>query len=160
MGETFTVVVVGAIALFMLVGVVSWLSGSSLYDQIGEGGLSGGQGDDRPGMPSAMGQLPPGSPAALAEQEAEIRQMLKARSDRLVRKGAPPLDIEAELAKLREQHAPVPGGSKRDAVLVEEVRQLVMARNERRQRRGEPPLDVDAEVERTLSELDPDRQRH
>ncbi len=155
MGETFTVVVVGAIALFTLVGVVSWLSGSSLYDQIGEGGLSGGSGNDGgAGAPPTMPQPPPDSPAALAEQEMEIRQMLKARSDRLVRKGAAPLDIDAELAKLREQHAPASGGSKRDAALVEEVRQLVTARNERRERRGEPALDVEAEVERTLDELE------
>jgi hypothetical protein len=154
MGETFTVVVVGAIALFALIGVVSWLSGSSLYDQIGEGGLSSGTGQDGLGGPPAMPQPPPDSPAALAEQEVEIRQMLKARSDRLVRKGAAPLDIETELAKLRQQHAPSSGGSKRDAVLVEEVRQLVMARNERRARRGEPQLDVEAEVERTLDELE------
>lgn len=156
MGETFTVVVLGAIALFALIGVVSWLSGSSAYDQIGEGGLSTGAGDGGLGAPSSMPQLPPDSPAARAEQEMEIRQMLKARSDRLVRRGAEPLDVEAELAKLREQHAPSPGGSKRDAVLVEEVRQLVMARNERRARRGESQLDVEAEVERTLAELDPD----
>lgn len=90
--------------------------------------------------------------------------MLQARSDRLVRGGGQPLDIDAELARLSEPgqdatHAAAAGGpaapGKHDAGLAEEVRQLVVARNERRTRRGEQPLDVEAEVERTLNELDP-----
>lgn len=152
MGETFTIVVVGAIALFALIGVMSWLSGASVYDEIGQGGLSGGPGDG--GMGSGASPLPD-SPAARAEQEMEIRQMLQARSDRRVRRGEQPLDVEAELAKLQNQGGGPGGPGKRDASLAEEVRQLAMARNERRARRGEPPLDVEAEVERTLAELDP-----
>jgi hypothetical protein len=131
---------------------VSWLTGASVYDEIGQGGISGGPGES--GAISQMPPPPPDSPAARAERELEIRQMLTARSERLVRRGEPPLDIDAELAKLQE-HTPAQGGGGRDAVLVEEVRQLVMARNERRARRGEEPLDVEAEVERTLAELDP-----
>jgi hypothetical protein len=154
MGETFTVVVVGAIALFALVGVVSWLSGASIYDQIGEGGLSGGPGDGE-GGPARLASPTMDSAAARAEQELEIRQMLKARSDRRVRRGEQPLDIDAEVAKLQGHAAPSGGSTKRDPGLAEEVRQLVTARNERRARRGEPPLDVEAEVERTLRELDP-----
>src|ERR1700729_4248725 len=42
--EPFTVVVVGAVVLFVLVGVGSFLAGGSLYDKIGEGGLSVGDG--------------------------------------------------------------------------------------------------------------------
>ena len=77
--------------------------------------------------------------------------MLGARSERLVRRGEPALDIEAEVAKLL---APAGGSSEREPALVEEVRQLVVAHNERRVRQGLDPLDVDAEVERTLAELD------
>ncbi|MGN6372974.1 MAG: hypothetical protein ACTHM1_08270 [Solirubrobacteraceae bacterium] len=162
----FTFVVVGAVALFTLVGVISWLSGGSVYDSIGEGGLTAGAGQG--GMPPGPA---PGSEAERIEREQEIRQMLQARSDRLVRGGGEPLDIDAELARLSEpgQGAadwpepdrgpgePTPAG-KHDAGLAEEVRQLVVARNERRVRRGEQPLDVDAEVQRTLTELDPDNR--
>jgi hypothetical protein len=147
--EPFTFVVVGAVVLFVLVGVGSYLAGGSLYDKIGEGGLSMGEG--RPGAPSGP---PAGSPQARAEREQEIRQMLQARSDRIVRKGGQALDIDAELALLE---APTDDSSygKRDPGLVEEVRQLVMARNERRMRSGEEPMDVESEVQRTLDELDP-----
>jgi hypothetical protein len=141
--EPFTFVVVGAVVLFVLVGVGSFLAGGSLYDKIGEGGLSTGP----PSMPAAN------SPLAQAERDMEIRQMLQARSDRQVRGGGEALDIDAEMALL-EQPA---GGAygKHDAGLTEEVRQLVMARNERRVRSGEEPMDVETEVQRTLEELDP-----
>jgi hypothetical protein len=143
--EPITLVVVGAVVLFFLVGVGSFLAGGSVYDKIGEGGLSAG--------PSTA--PPPNSPQALAEREQEIRQMLQARSDRLVRDGGNALDIDAELARLDE---PGPGGpvGKHDRGLTEEVRQLVVARNERRMRSGQEPMDVESEVQRTLAELDPD----
>jgi hypothetical protein len=175
---TFTFVVIGAVALFTLVGVISWLSGGSVYDRIGEGGLTAGPGEG--GLPPGPA---PGSAAERHEREQEIRQMLQARSDRLVRSGRQPLDIEAELARLQAggeaavqaggepgaqiDREPKPAGPqagderrraaspKHDAGLTEEVRQLVVARNERRERRGEPPLDVEAEVQRTLEELQP-----
>jgi hypothetical protein len=78
--------------------------------------------------------------------------MLGARSDRLVSRGQPALDIDAEVARLmappaeHEGHAPA---------LVDEVRQLVVARNERRRRQGLEPLEVEAEVARTLQEFSP-----
>lgn len=146
--EPFTFVVVGAVVLFVLVGVGSFLAGGSLYDKIGEGGLSTGT----PGG----GAGPSSNPAlAKAEREMEIRQMLQARSDRQVRGGGEALDIDAELALLE----PPAGGTSvggHDPGLTEEVRQLVMARNERRMRSGEEPMDVESEVRRTLDELDPD----
>ena len=143
--EPFTFVVVGAVVLFVLVGVGSFLAGGSLYDKIGEGGLS-------TGTPSAP---PVSSAMAKAEREMEIRQMLQARSDRQVRRGGAALDIDAELALLEHPTGPA-GVGKHDPGLTEEVRQLVMARNERRMRSGEEPMDVESEVERTLDELDPD----
>ena len=143
--EPFTFVVVGAVVLFVLVGVGSFLAGGSLYDKIGEGGLTSGP-------PTAPSAPPVNSALANAEREMEIRQMLQARSDRQVRNGGPALDIDAELALLEQPAA----HDKHDMALTEEVRQLVVARNERRARSGEEPMDVEAEVKRTLEELDPD----
>ena len=77
--------------------------------------------------------------------------MLRARSDRLVGRGQPALDIDAEVTRLL---GPAQPGA-HAAGLTEEVRQLVVARNERRVRQGLEPLDVNAEVTRTLQELDP-----
>lgn len=143
--EPFTLVVVGAVVLFVLVGVGSHMAGGSLYDKIGEGGLSTGT----PGAP------PMSSALAQAEREMEIRQMLQARSDRQVRNGGEALDIDAEMALLDRPEEGATAG-KHDAGLTEEVRQLVVARNERRERSGEEPMDVESEVKRTLAELDPD----
>jgi hypothetical protein len=144
--EPFTFVVVGAVVLFVLVGVGSFLAGGSLYDKIGEGGLS-------TGTPSGVGPAQ-NSALAQAERDMEIRQMLQARSDRQVRRGGEALDIDAEMALL-DQPKGDSGAGKHDAGLTEEVRQLVMARNERRMRSGEEPMDVESEVQRTLDELDP-----
>jgi hypothetical protein len=151
MEDPFTIVVVSAVVLFAIVGFASFIAGGSVYDEIGEGGLTMGEGTTR--APSGP---PPNSPLARAEREMEIRQMLQARSDRLVRSGGQALDIDAELAQLEH---PDDGGAsvgKHDAGIVEEVRQLVVARNERRIRSGEEAMDVEEEVRRTLAELDPD----
>jgi hypothetical protein len=144
-----------------VIGVLGLLR-SSLYQRIGEAG----------GAPEPPGPRP-GSAAATAERELEIRQMLTARSERRVREGEAPLDVEAELASLLAAGAgaareptldsspPDSPADRRDAEvrrhdpeLVEELRQLAHARNARRLRRGEQPLDVRAEVERALAELD------
>ena len=126
-----------AIVLFVVVGVAVvaavWAlatSGGS-YDQIGSGGLS----VDKP---------PATGPAAAAEREAEIRQMLEARNARRAARGEEPLDVDAELRSLS---APA------DPELREEVRAHVESRNARRVARGEEPLDVEAEVDRRLREL-------
>jgi hypothetical protein len=158
MQAAFPVVLFGSIGLFVVVGVLSMLTRNNLHDQIGQGGLSMGE-DPFGSGPSAAGE-PAGwdgdGSAARAERELEIRQMLTARSDRLVRQGQPPLDIEAELARLeRTDELAPPGGPSHNAALTEEVRQLVVARNERRARQGLDALDVEAEVQRTLAELDP-----
>jgi hypothetical protein len=142
-------VVFGTVAFSLLMSVLFMVTRGTdnLYDQIGQGGLSR-EGD----FPADA--LPPGadSPAARAEQEQEVRQMLRARSDRLVGRGQPALDIDAEVARLL---APASTARSHDAELVEEVRQLVVARNERRARQGLEALDVEAEVAQTLQELDP-----
>jgi len=166
MQAAFPIVLFGSIALFVVLGVVSMFTRNNLYDQIGQGGLT--LGEDRSaghGIPEfdgareLDGPVDPGSESR-AEREREIRQMLQARSDRLVRRGERPLDLDAELAKLERADGfgvdtLGSSGASHDSGLTLEVRQLVLARNERRRRQGQPALDVEAEVARTLAEFDP-----
>ena len=144
--SAFPIVVFGAVALSVVMSLLFLFSRGSVFDHIGDGGLTGERDADPEPTPP-----PPDSPAARAEQELEIRQMLTARSARMVGRGEAPLDVEAEVARLL---APAQR-SGHDPGLRSEVRQLVIARNERRARQGLEPLDVEAEVKRTLDELDP-----
>ena len=151
MQSAFPIVVFGAVALSLVMSVVFLLTGGrsgegGVYEEIGRGGFSQEAGSTGGGVE----RPPPGvdSAAARAEREREIRQMLGARNERLVRSGKPPLDIDAEVARLLAAPAPAD-----DQGLGEEVRQLVLARNERRLRQGLQPLDVDAEVARTLKQF-------
>ena len=116
-----------------------FVGGDRPYESIGRGELTLDR--PEPGPPA-------GSAAARAESEAEIRQLLEAKSARRERRGEAPLDVEAELAALTRP-APTPA----DEALREEVRQVVVARNDRRLARGQEPLDVEAEVDRQLREL-------
>lgn len=167
MQAAFPLVLFGSIALFVVVGVLSMLTRNNLHEQIGQGGLFSGE------EPFGGGAQPHGSGISgeghgwsgeeetsglesSAERELEIRQMLVARSERLVRKGHAPLDVEAELARLeRVGTGGLGNAGSGDAALAEEVRQLVLARNERRRRQGLDALDVETEVRRTLAELSP-----
>ena len=136
--EAFGTVLVVVVVLATIVAVIAIAGSGRVYDEIGRGGLSLGDGSDRPA----------GAPAprvALSERDEEIRQMLEARNARRLRQGREPLDVDAELAAL-SQPAVDPG-------LAVEVRQLVSARNARRVRQGKEPLDVEAEVARRLREL-------
>jgi hypothetical protein len=146
-GLTFVVFGTVAFSLVMSLLFLVTRGKDSLYDHIGQGGLT--RESDYPA--GATGD--PASPAARAEREHEIRQMLRARSDRMQRRGEAPLDVDAEVARLLAAEGA--GAGERDRGLVEEVRQLVVARNERRERQGLGALDVDSEVARTLAELDP-----
>jgi hypothetical protein len=141
-------VVFGTVAFSVVMSILFLLTrgNDSMYDQIGAGGLS------RESEHGGSFAPPAESHAAAAEREQEIRQMLRARSERLVRNGEPALDVDAEVARLL---APAAGTGTHEAGLVEEVRQLVVARNQRRVRQGSEPLDVESEVSRTLRELDP-----
>ncbi|HEY0517152.1 MAG TPA: hypothetical protein VGD00_08530 [Solirubrobacteraceae bacterium] len=147
-----TFVVVGTVAFSLLMSVLFLVTRGkdSLYDQIGQGGLSKESDYSGAGGSGSAGLA--GNAHASAEQEQEIRQMLRARSDRMVGRGEPALDVEAELQRLL---AASRGSGERDPALIAEVRQLVQARNERRLRQGLAPLDVEDEVARTLDELDP-----
>ena len=132
----FAVVAVGVV-----VAIATWLASAGIYDRIGRGAFSLDQ-PDRPPAPA------PGSAQARAEQEAEVRQLVEAKSARREARGMAPLDVDAEVdALLRPAAPPV------DPALREEVRSLVIARNERRARKGEAPLDVEAEVDRQLRDL-------
>jgi hypothetical protein len=148
--SAFPIVVFGAVALSVVMSVVFLVSRGSMYDQIGQGGLMG---DLEPDSQASV--LTADSPAARAERELEIRQMLSARSERLVGRGQPALDIDAEVARLLQGQPAERSAEAHDAGLSAEVRQLVVARNERRARQGLEPLDVEAETARTLAELDP-----
>jgi hypothetical protein len=153
-------VVLATVALLVIVVVVFLLTGASgsAYDQIGAGGLSVEGHQAGPAQPQPADSVAtPAASAAEGEREREIRQMLGARSERLVRRGQPALDVEAELARLLSSSSPEGEQAPRthDAELVAEVLALVTARNERRKRQGLEPLDVDGEVARTLRELEP-----
>lgn len=132
-----------AIVIFLVIGIVASI-GDDAHTRIGSDGLV-------PQPPEPAGPRP-GSALDREQRREEIRQMLQARSERQVRQGGQPLDVEAEIALLE---APSAVG-KHDPELVAEVRQLITARNERRLRAGKDPLEVEAEVQRTLAELDPD----
>ena len=121
------------VALFTLIG-----TGRS-YREIGGGGIV--RDSDRAGGPGG------GAPAADAERDDEIRQMLEARNVRRARRGEEPQDVEAELAALTR---PSPGV---DDELREEIRRHVVARNARRVRAGGEPLDVEEEIERRIRDL-------
>lgn len=154
MSKTLIDVIAAVAALIAIVGLMGLLGGSA-YDRIGAGGMA--VGDEDPDLLEG-GQLTRGQ-----VRDIEIEQMLQARSERLSRMGRPPLDVEAELERLRTggevnwlDQSPQSRGETHahDPELVRELRQLVDARNERRMRRGEQPLDVQAEVQRRLAELD------
>jgi hypothetical protein len=148
--SAFPIVVFGAVALSVVMSLVFLLTRGSLYDHIGGGGFA------PEGQPAGdAGAPPPESAAGRAERELEIRQMLSARSARMVGRGQPPLDIDAEVARLLGPPPSEDSAGAHSAGLTEEVRQLVVARNERRLRQGLQALDVEAEVSRTLHELAP-----
>ena len=135
------VLVVAPIAAILFAGAFG------ILEQLGRGGLAL---DERPRRPAPI----PNSPAAVAEREADIRQLVQARHDRGVARGEPGLDVETEVSRLMAlDPAAQPESDQQDAALREEVRQLVVARNERRAKRGEPLLDVEAEVNRQLRDL-------
>jgi hypothetical protein len=138
--EPFGYVVIVVASLGVIAAVISLRGTAGLYDRIGKGAFALDE-TDRPKGPT------PGSAMATAEAQAEIRQLLEAKSARREARGEPPLDIEAEIAALTRPAAPA------DDALRDEVRQLVVARNDRRIARGEAPLEIEAEVERQLRDL-------
>jgi hypothetical protein len=144
MADAFPIVIIGISLVAIVVAVAASIASGGLYERIGRGGLSmDGHEQQRGGGPK------PGSAAARAEADEEIRQLVEAKSARRVARGQPALDVDAEIAKLTQPAAPAAA----DEGLREEVRQLVVARNERRLRQGKEPLDVEAEIDRQLRDL-------
>jgi hypothetical protein len=141
MHGAFTYLLFIVVGIGILVAIVTAASSGKVWEEIGRDRLVR---DTEPGRGLAD------RPAATAERDLEIRQMLQARNDRRARRGEAPLDVESELQRLTAPGADAPPV---DAELREEIRQLVVARNDRRARRGEPPLDVEREVERRVAEL-------
>jgi len=141
----FPIVLIVVCVVAVVVAFVAFVGTGKIYEGIGRGAFALDE-SDRPKGPE------PGSGASRAEADAEIRQMLEAKSALRESRGEAPLDIEAELAALT---APAGGGWDPDGddELRDEVRQLVLARNERRVARGQEPLDVEAEVDRQLRDL-------
>jgi hypothetical protein len=136
--EAFGTVLIVVVVVAIVVSCVTFMGSGGIYRDLGRtGGLTLDEPSRQPGPP-------PGSAAAMAEAEEEVRQLLEAKSARRVARGEQPLDVAAEMAALSEQPAPADPG------LREEIRQLVVASNERRVRRGEAPLDVESEVARQL----------
>jgi hypothetical protein len=141
MADAFPIVIIGISLLAIVIAVIASVASGGLYERIGRGGMS------MDGHEQQRGPRP-GSPAAQAEADEEIRQMMEAKSARRVARGEPALDVDAEIASLT-----APAVAPADEGLRDEVRQLVTARNERRVRQGKEPLDVETEVDRQLREL-------
>lgn len=141
MEAAFPIVLIVVCAVALVAAFVSFIGSGKIYDGIGRGAFALDQPDRAKGPE-------PGSSAARAEADAEIRQMLEAKSARRQARGEAPLDVDAELAALA-----APASPSGDDALREEVRQLVVARNDRRLARGQEPLDVEAEVDRQLRDL-------
>jgi hypothetical protein len=159
--ERAFVIVVAAVAIVGILGaVIALFVSHGTWESLGSDRLlmeSDLRDPRAPGpRPAAAARAAgPSDPAAIAERDEEIRQMLDARNRRRRRLGQAELDVEAELTRLTRVPAPsaTETGETLDPELLAEIRQLVVARNHRRTRRGEPPLDVEAEIARQIARL-------
>jgi hypothetical protein len=141
-----TILLLIALIVLPIAGIAFAGSGKA-FRSLGKGPFAIEQDLPPARVPSAPVRLDRGA------QEAEVRQMLEAKSYRRVQRGEAPLDIDAETKRLLDAPAPRAGAGF-DAEIREEVRQLVVARNERRMRQGKPPLDVEDEINRQLTDLE------
>jgi hypothetical protein len=142
--QAFLIVVIAVAVVGVAGAVVALLLGGRSWDGYGADALLKDSDGGDPRRPAGA------TTGASAQRDDEVRQMLQARNARRARRGEPPLDVEAELARLTR---PEPSGPEIDPELREEIRGLVLARNARRERRGEPPLDVEAEITRQIDQL-------
>jgi len=138
--DSFGTVLIAIAVVAAIVACVSYVGSGAIYRGLGRTGLSLDEPELRP-------DPLPGTAAWDAEAEAEVRQLLEAKSARREARGEPTLDVEAELATLSRRTPEADPG------LRAEVRELVVAANERRERRGQPPLDVERETDRRLRDL-------
>jgi hypothetical protein len=138
------------IAVFVAIPIaaITFIIGAgAAYGEVGKGALSLEFESDLPQRPSDD------EAASARAREEEIRQLVEAKAYRQRARGETPVEVEAEVARLLEEHRRAAAANV-DAGLREEVRQLVVARNDRRRRQGKGPLDIEAEVERQLRELE------
>ncbi len=142
MHAAFGTVLLIVCAVSLVVDDLALVWNRGTWEEFGRHGLT--LDSDRAGS----AEPPPGSAAAAAERENEIRELLEARNARRVRRGETPIDIENEVSNLAEGAA-----TRVDPALTAEIRELVVARNERLLRAGKPPLDVDSEVQREIETL-------
>jgi hypothetical protein len=141
-----TILIVITLAVVPIGAIAFATSGKSLKT------LGKGQWAIERELPPSRGLTDSGASVPRHVREAEIRQMVEAKSYRRQARGDGPLDVDAEVERLLSATEAPAGGIDRE--LREEVRQLVRARNERRMRRGEPPLDVETEVAHQLRNLE------
>ena len=141
-GDVILLIVTVAIPVVAL----SFLGAGAAFKQIGKGRSRSSRRCRRRWRARAAG------PAEV--RDAEIRQLLEAKAYRQAARGETPLDVEAEMERIRAEESGTGSSLRKDAQLVAEVRELVEASNARRIRMGREPLDVDAEVERQLTELE------
>jgi hypothetical protein len=144
--ESGTVLIVAALIAIPVAAIAFARGAGSALEEVGKGPFAIEQ-----EFPAAG--TGPVAPVTKAVREAEIRQMLEARSFRAEARGEKPIDVESELDKLlaSERDSTSLAG---DKALRAEVRDLVIARNERRRRAGKKPLDVEKEIDRQLAELE------
>lgn len=90
-----TIVIVIAIAA-AVAAVLSYVGTSEIYRDLGRTGLALDEPELRPGPER-------GSVASWAEAEAELRQLVEAKSARRAARGEPPLDVDAEVARRLDQ---------------------------------------------------------
>lgn len=139
MQEAFGIVLFVVVGVAIIVAVFAAVGSGALYKQIGRGGMS--LDSDEAGMRP----LPQVVSQAVADEE--IRQMLTAKNTRREARGQDPVDIEAEMARLKGPATSI------DPALEAEIRSMVVARNARRERQGKEPLDVETEVRRQVEEF-------
>ena len=120
-GEFFLVVLFVALPI----AAIAFASAGKVYDEIGKGAFAMDHQDHEGG-----GEY--GGIGSSAAAQAEIRQMVEAKSYRRVARGLEPLDVDAEIARLMTPTSPPIN----DPELVEEVRQMVEAKNARRDRKS------------------------
>ncbi len=139
--------VLAALTLLVLpIAATAFACSGPAWQNIGKGG--------RYGIVQAMPAprlSQPAAPIDKAEQAAETRQMLEAKSYRRQRRGQAPLAVETEMQRLLTSRAAAEPSL--DEKLRAEVRELVVTRNERRMSRGEAPLDIEAETERQCADF-------
>jgi hypothetical protein len=130
-------------------GIAFALGSGGAFKSIGKGGLSVELDSDYgEGMRDSGAEM-----SDSAEADTELRQLLEAKAYRQAARGEEPVDVDAEMERLRAEQNVAPA-VRADPGLREEVRQLVVARNERRARQGKEPLDVETEIERQLRDLE------